>query len=141
MFSFRDFGFQTVFYETVDEVDKYLTVAVVKNSSDFKKVEDLKGKRVCFPEYDGVAWNSVIAKLHNESMLNTCSYDEALKDFFSEICFSNSREPFPENMGKRCMEGFDGDLGALHCLNEDYGDVAFMSKNSLEQFRKGTVFL
>lgn len=100
-------------------------------------IEDLRGKRACFPEYDGVAWNSVISKLREKGLLNKCSYDEALNDFFGDICVG-SNEALPEIFKNKCAnELYQGDFGALQCLNHDIGDVAFVSKNNLEKFKEG----
>lgn len=125
---------KTVFYETVNEADKYVTVAVVRNDSSINKIQDLKGMKACFPEYDGVAWNSVIKELHDKKLLQNCPFEQGLVAFFDEICIGGQSK-----LRNSCKANqYTGDMGALRCLTDKTGDVAFVSKNNLHKFKEGT---
>lgn len=127
----KKYNLSTLFYETVSNDKKYLTVAVVKPDSGIKKFEDLRGKKACFPVYDGVAWNTVKNTMFNRSLISTCSLDDDIASFFGSSCVPGTGI---ETLEKICEDDFDGEYGALHCLISGKGDVAFVSQNSISNF-------
>lgn len=66
---FRQYNLKTLFYETVADPRKYITVTVSRKNNQFKRIEDLKGMKACFPSYDGVAWHSVIYALQKKGII------------------------------------------------------------------------
>ena len=137
MFYFSDHHLHTLFYETVREEDKYITVVLVKKSLKINSFEDLKGRKACFPVYDGIAWNSVVQVLNKEKLLNTCPYTKAMAEFFGDSCVPNVPEQYRGTLGKGCTsEGYQDDYGAIKCLNNG-GEVAFVSRNSFKKFLNG----
>lgn len=137
--SSSEFNLKTLFYETVNEEDKYITVAVVKKkNTNINYLEDLEGKKACFPVYDGVAWNSVVHHLKKNSLLKTCPFTDGLSQFFGESCVPDLPKGAPRKLKENCIgTKYRGDIGALNCLNDDIGDVAFVSRNTLNKFILG----
>lgn len=129
---------KTVFFETVNDDDKYITVAVVDSNSKIDTFQDLRGKKACFPNFDGVAWNSVIYTLKNSNLLDSCPFNQSMGNFFGDSCVPNLPNSLPNSLKRICKsEMFNGDEGALRCLNEGHGDVAFVSRNNLMKYKKG----
>ncbi|CAH1175627.1 unnamed protein product [Phaedon cochleariae] len=130
------FNLKTLFYETVLDTEKYLTVAVTRPGSDIKSLEDLRGAKACFPKYDGVAWNTMKQHLFAIGAIESCPLDGGMAEFFGPSCVP----AFPDELGggrmkEKCQgDGFDGEFGALHCLSSEVGDVAFVSENSIRKF-------
>lgn len=113
---------------------KYITVAVVKADSGIHSLNDLRGKRACFPNYEGAAYMSTWEALHNLSLARP-----------SEQCGSNGLERFfsPNsctwNGDKTCQDKYRGDVGALRCLADGSGDVAFTELAVFQNFTKGKI--
>ncbi|KAK9878957.1 hypothetical protein WA026_003776 [Henosepilachna vigintioctopunctata] len=130
----NSYQLKTLFYETVRDENKYLTVAVSKRNSGFSSLEDLEGTKACFPMYDGVAWNTVAYTLKKNNLLPTCPEIEGMANFFGQSCVPGlvKNESY-ESLNGNCDE-FKGDDGAIRCLLQDVGSVAFVSKNSLKNF-------
>ncbi|XP_048517219.1 transferrin [Dendroctonus ponderosae] len=130
----RDFKLSTLFYETVPDANKYTTVAVTKKGSKFKSIKDLQGAKACFPVYGGIAWNSAVHALQKRRLIG-CNINAEMANFFGPSCVPGITENESENLWKQCQSDFEGDMGALHCLASGIGDVAFVSSNSIDQFR------
>lgn len=129
------YNLQTLFYETVHDADKYLTVGVTRSNVEINTWEDLRGKKSCFPSYDGVAWNAVKYHLFNESIIKYCPLDREMAFFFGRSCTPNLPTSFPQQTTELCQgSSFNGDYGALDCLTLGIGDVAFVSKNALSTY-------
>lgn len=129
------YNLKTLFYETVLDNDKYLTVAVTRPNVKIDTWKDLSGKKACFPIYDGVAWNTVKHYLSDQGLIGNCSLDMEMSKFFGPSCTPNLPDSLTSNMGHNCkVNNFSGDLGALHCLSSGVGDIAFVSKNSISKF-------
>ncbi|GJQ77040.1 hypothetical protein Trydic_g23613 [Trypoxylus dichotomus] len=130
----REYNLKTLFYEAVNDDGKYLTVPVINRISKIETFADLKGKRACFPMYDGVAWNTVIHELSERKLISTCPYEEAVANFFGDSCvpdipqnYSKLRKLCPPNVVR-------DDVGALDCVKNGVADVAFVSENSLRSY-------
>ncbi|XP_060523755.1 transferrin [Cylas formicarius] len=135
----RDFKLKTLFYETAKDEDKYVSVAVTRKGTKFDGFKDLRGAKACFATYDGVAWHSTIRTLQKLGLIGNCSVNEALAKYFGPSCVPGiPKNESLENLWKTCQDGFDGDLGALHCLSSGIGDVAFVSRNSIKAFVSGS---
>uniref|UniRef100_A0A6P7F5N0 Transferrin n=1 Tax=Diabrotica virgifera virgifera TaxID=50390 RepID=A0A6P7F5N0_DIAVI len=130
------YNLTTLFYETVLDNEKYITVAATTSKTKMTSMEDVRGKKICFPVYDGVAWNTVKNVLFNKSVIHNCPLDKEMANFFGPSCTPGvpKRSGF-EKLEELCQgDTFDGELGALHCLASGKGDVAFVSQNSISKF-------
>lgn len=108
-------------------------MAVVKKNSTIQQIADLKDRTACFPEYDGIAWNTMINELVFNKLINRC-YKDGFEEYFGEICVNDDYNG--DKLNKTCQsEKYRGDFGALRCLNDDIGEVAFVSRNNFEKFQ------
>ncbi|XP_040283641.1 uncharacterized protein LOC120997603 isoform X5 [Bufo bufo] len=130
--------------EDPDPVTCHYAVAVVKKSSTLQ-FNQLKGKRSCHSAVGKTAgWIAPLYKLYKKNLLlwekpEEKSFEKAASEFFSVSCAPGAKE---ENLCKQCAgkedkckrspgELYYGDEGALRCLREDKGDVAFLEDIAL----------
>lgn len=114
---------------------KYMTVAVVKAGSDIHSVSDLRGKRVCFPSFEGAAYMSAWETFRNLSLTRLdgpCPSAKSLEHFFGHDSCTWTE-------GKKCEDKYRGDLGALRCLVEGRGDVAFTDLAVFQNLTQGHI--
>ncbi|XP_023309775.1 transferrin [Anoplophora glabripennis] len=131
----KEYNLTTLFYETVNVDEKYITVAVTKPESNIKTFADLRGKKACFPVYDGVAWNTVKKVLFDKQLIKNCPLEKEITNFFGPSCTPGLPDNLSGSMKKTCQEDtFNGEFGALQCLSSGAGDVAFVSRNSIKKF-------
>lgn len=134
----------------------YYTVAVVRKTSTFKSLHDLKGAKACFPRYLGVAYYSALSTLIQNQLIqaNDCPRVSALVNFFGASCLPGVADRANEegiatdvkekacslcdggiNAFARCSRSDDarrGDFGALKCLSSSNGgEVAFVRQDAL----------
>ncbi|KAJ8938556.1 hypothetical protein NQ314_011445 [Rhamnusium bicolor] len=129
------YNLKTLFYETVNVDQKYITVAVTRPDSDITNFEDMRGKKSCFPLYDGVAWNTVKHVLLTKKLIQECPLNNEMAKFFGPSCTPGLPKNESHSLRKNCQEDtFNGEFGALHCLSSGVGDVAFVSRNSIRKF-------
>lgn len=130
----RDFHLQPLLYEyslTIQE--RYIVVAVIRTDTNIHTFADLQGKRACFPEYRGASYMSVLETLQNKSLISRnseCS-PNALDAFFS----ANSCQWRPNQ--NNCDLRYKGEAGALRCLADGRGDVAFVSSEQFQSLING----
>lgn len=111
--------------------DRYTVVAVVKINSDIYNFGDLYKKRACFPSYEGSAYFSVLETIRHIRgiIMEDESYSpNELRDFFSE----SSCTWAPNSV--KCKAKYVGDEGALRCLKDNQGDVAFVDMAVFQQY-------
>nr|UZF13197.1 saxiphilin [Rhinella marina] len=130
--------------EDPDLVKSHYAVAVVKKSSTLQ-FNHLKGKRSCHSAVGKTAgWIAPLYALYKKHFLlwdgsEEKSFEQAASEFFSASCAPGAKE---ENLCKQCAgqedncksspgEPYYGDEGALRCLREDKGDVAFVEHTAL----------
>lgn len=128
---------ESLFYETVNDEDKNIIVAVIREDSEIENFQDLKNAKVCFPTYGGVAWYSTIDVLQSGNLLTKCPWDRGMEDFFSGGCTPDF--PGESHLKKNCRKEYRGDFGALDCLRDRAGDVAFVPSNTLASYIKGAL--
>lgn len=135
----RDYKLKPLFYETVNDIDKYATVALVRTSSTITDFKDLMGRSACFPIYDGVAWNSVAYALNKTQSLTKCPLNSGLANFFGPSCTPGLPKGMPKHMNSACgnQAMYKGEAGAIRCLIHERGDVAFVAESSLYSFLHG----
>ncbi|CAG9863748.1 unnamed protein product [Phyllotreta striolata] len=129
----RTYKLKTFLYETVPDAMKHKIVAVTRAGSSISTLDDLKGKKACFPTYDGVAWNVVGKMLRDKKLIENCASDASMTNYFGPSCVPGISNTYQQSCQK---DNFSGDLGALHCLTSETGDVAFVSQNSIADFLK-----
>lgn len=110
--------------------DRYTIVAVVKIGSDIYNFDDLFKKRACLPSYEGAAYLSVLETIRHVRRANNdepYSADEVSAYFAKDSC------TWAPNSA-HCKAAYSGDEGALNCLKENRGDVAFVDMAAFQQF-------
>lgn len=110
---------------------RYTIVAVVKSDTEIYNFKDLNGKQACFPSYEGAAFLSVLETINNMTKTEDerhYSANDLLDYFSSESCTWSS-----DDRGN-CDDKYKNDEGALRCLIEGKGHVAFMDMSVFKQF-------
>ncbi|XP_014488934.1 PREDICTED: transferrin [Dinoponera quadriceps] len=126
-------------------------VAVIKNGSPINGFGDLRGKKACRSGY-GHDFSGTIAPVHILRKKGLISEPDEIEDFFSascapgaprdskscELCVGNIKSGNDEVIkATKCKatdaEYYNSGLGALRCLKDDKGDVAFLSFTALMQ--------
>nr|XP_029733414.1 transferrin-like [Aedes albopictus] len=127
----RDYKLKPILYEYSSTLeDKYVVVAVIRAGSKIKTGFDLRGKKACFPSYQGAAYLSVLESLMNHTnFINECT---DVSGYFSASSCNWKAD-------SKCTSVFNGEEGSLRCLLEGNGDVAFMSYATYKKF-KGNEF-
>ncbi|GAB0096723.1 Transferrin [Sergentomyia squamirostris] len=129
----RDYALKPILYEFSSNFDeRYAIVAVVRSESNMKSFEDLRGKRACFPTYEGAAFLSVGETLLNKSLITpSCHLAGDIQNYFSEKSY-NTHSDHVNSHGM-----YQGEEGAIKCLMEDSGDVAFVDIDTWKKFQEG----
>lgn len=132
----RDYKLLPILYEFAIELPgRYAVVAVIRADSKIRTFEDLEDKKACFPNYEGAAFLSVAETLRNLSLTkNGCKAERSIKEFFhSKSCF------WADGDSGLCEDRYRGDEGALKCLAEGHGEVAFMDMSVWKNFTEKTL--
>ncbi|XP_015788305.1 melanotransferrin-like [Tetranychus urticae] len=130
--------------------DYYYSVAVVRRSSSthIKDIQDLKGKKACFPGVNQMAgWALPLARLINDGVLEVKDCNNIVKTaakFFNQSCTPNAlndkNNPSgdnPESICALCHSKCSGSdeyanfEGAFKCLL-DVGDIAFLKHSTVQ---------
>lgn len=133
----RDHNLKPILFEFSKSLhERYSVIAVVKANSDIYNFKQLRGKRACFPSYEGAAYLSVIEtirkKILSDETDDICNAAETIDDFFA----SDSCKWGPGDDGK-CNREYAGDEGALRCIFDNRADVAFLSMDVFKNFTTG----
>lgn len=128
----RQYGLQPLLYEYAKKMqDRYTVLAVVHTDSEIYGFEDLRGKRACFPSFEGGAYLSAlvtIRHIHHQSKQHHFMSQDLTDYFAHDSCTWQSKTQ------GTCDEIYYGDEGALRCLAENRGEVAFVDMNVFQQF-------
>ncbi|GLV43632.1 Transferrin 3 [Carabus blaptoides fortunei] len=144
----RKNNLQNLLYNDKSDKDISSIVAVLPESSNIKTFADLKGKKACFPEYQGLAWISFVETARKHKVLeNSCDYGKSVSEFFSKLCAPGAKDTYHKrtdgtNVYSICALCNDNcqaaesnkyykDAGALQCLKENNADVAFFKMQAL----------
>lgn len=142
-------------------------MAVVKKSSSFQSIADLRGAKSCHTGYGRTAgWNVPLYTLLSKGLVSkdSCPYTSALSTFFSGgscvpgalAAENNPDSQNPESLCARCAgnldatvndpawkcsasnnESFFGYQGAFRCLATGEGDVAFVKHTTVSENTDG----
>lgn len=145
------FNLTTAVYLETSLQQNYLILAIVRAGSNITSIASLKGKKACFPIYNGLAWNAFISVAKKESLLPSLyPHSKAVSAFFSEVCTPGIRDSInkqsnitvPQNLYSLCInksnetknetefinnDKYFGDLGAFSCLGDMASDVTFVN--------------
>ncbi|XP_012252753.2 transferrin [Athalia rosae] len=154
----RDFNLKPIVAEKYSEgatkLSEQAAVAVVKKTSTIQNLADLKTKKSCHSGFKGdfAGWS---APAHALKAANLITNPTELSEFFSAGCAPGA--PQESKLCTQCVgdkassddkviqatkckridaESYNGDLGALRCLIDDNGDVAFLSITALHKLDK-----
>ncbi|XP_067210522.1 transferrin isoform X2 [Linepithema humile] len=122
--------------------------AIVRLSSSFKTLRDLKGFKAVFTGYRSVGWNAFTSVMRNESQENwDCSDTQAISNFFANSCVlgleNKDKNVLPSNLHSLCVKDGEAsdDATAFHYLTSGIVDVAFVDLNVVENITKPGDFL
>ena len=148
----------TVIYADIDGEQSNVVLAVIKNSasSKFSSLQDLKGKKACFPEYGGISWMSflnVVRATNLTSGSESCDFKQIASEIWSEACVpgiedsdhkllqkSSKADGDSKKLCSLCSEFncqaneeniFFRDNGAFRCIERDVADIAFIKPKNL----------
>nr|XP_012214970.1 PREDICTED: transferrin-like [Linepithema humile] len=145
------YGLSTVLYSETDIDKNSEIIAVVREPKDadypVKSFNDLKNRKACFPEYGGTGWLSFVNLARTSGLISSkaCDYPTLVSKFLSGACTpgiddaDHSRSSISTDISSKlcsaCQNNlcavnstnrYYGDKGALRCLSEGAGDVAFV---------------
>ncbi|BES90434.1 TR_FER [Nesidiocoris tenuis] len=139
------YNLSTVFFEDNLLGANYKIIAVLKAQSSATSFKDLKNRKACFPEYNGLAWLGFTNAVRQQGLLGK----KCPESYFSEACapgaqseeFSPNGKRAPSTLCNLCPPSDGGscspnlsrterNLRALQCLDNN-GDVAFINVRAI----------
>ncbi|KAF4517008.1 hypothetical protein B566_EDAN009681 [Ephemera danica] len=135
-------GLKVLLYEQPRTPNELYLVSAVVTNPNLRKLDDLKGKRACFPTYNGASWQLTLAALKEKKQVpERCDSDEkSMLSYFSSVCVAHNSSNLASSVPLCSEQTYKGDeldaasadLAALRCLAEGRGDVAFVSNGTVE---------
>ncbi|GBP36275.1 Transferrin [Eumeta japonica] len=139
----RSYSLQPLLFEFTPIFEQLNTVVPYVRKGSFDKMADLRGKRAAFPQYDGVAWHSVIRYLTNRTEIESCNVAH-LAEYFGESCApgveraEHVRGDIRDKFSKTCREEADRSANkeyeALRSVVEGRSDVAFINLRTYKEY-------
>lgn len=132
----REYQLQPILYEFAKNIShRYAVTAVVRADSGINSVADLRNKRACFPHFEDATFLSALEMIrvshHGEHDPQRHFTTNQLLAFFSESsCTWHSSD------SGHCSDIYRGDEGALRCLLDNRGDVAFVDMLVYQKFQR-----
>ncbi|KAI5637697.1 transferrin domain-containing protein [Phthorimaea operculella] len=138
----KKYNLHPVFHEVYgDKKTPNYAVAVVKKGTTYNNIGDLRGKRSChnpFGTFSGL--QAPLFYLINKKLINSDHCIKNMADFFSGgACLpgvdkleNNPTGADVANLKKQCSS--DNDNNPMKCLQENRGDVAFVSSADLSNY-------
>ncbi|XP_033895625.3 otolith matrix protein 1-like [Acipenser ruthenus] len=142
-------------YNAIDGISYYVVALARKSSSDISMLE-MHERSSCHPGIQTtVGWTVPIGFLMNTSQISVdeqCNFPKAVGDFFGYSCVPGVKDPEydpkgnnPKNLCEACIgddndgnicandpsERHFGEAGALRCVAENLGDVAFVKHSTV----------
>ena len=143
-------------YSDTDNEKSKVVLAVVKDSPSpkIKSLQDLKGKKACFPEYGGISWMSFLKVVRDNELVpdsKSCDYKKIASEIWSEACvpgindnehslLQRSSKADSSSLCSLCStysceanenNVFFQDNGAFRCIETDVADIAFIKPKNL----------
>ncbi|KAH9415000.1 Mfi2p [Dermatophagoides pteronyssinus] len=139
----------------IESNDPQYSVAVVRSNSDLSMLSQMKHKRSCHSGFGHLAsWTIPIGSLIRDELVEptSCNRAQIIVDYFSASCVPGAADARinPNGTGvkqlcSQCIgderghhhcdldfgERFSGEDGAIRCLVEGRGDVAFVSHDTI----------
>ncbi|KAL6420546.1 hypothetical protein ACFW04_014876 [Cataglyphis niger] len=153
------YDLSTVLYSETEMDKNSVIIAVVRESEDnnypIKSFHDLKNRKACFPEYGGISWLSFtnIARTNGIISSKSCDYSLLVSKLLSGACSpgiedaDHTRIPIPTDVSSKLCSAcryqnntscavnetnrYYSDKGAIQCLSEGAGDVAFVEARNI----------
>lgn len=77
--------------------------------------------------------------MYKKNLVGNCASDDAMAEFFGPSCVPNIKN---KKLYEMCENSNieDSEMEAIRCLTSGRGDVAFISKNSLQKFVNSNFF-
>lgn len=150
----RVFGLTTVLYCETESERNSVIIAAVREPSDIKSFQDIKGRKACFPEYAGISWLSFVNIARKNGIISSksCDYPLLVSKLFSGACTPGIKDrdhsrttasaDVTTKLCSACTSSnntscaadetnrYYNDIGAMQCLAESAGDVAFVEKRN-----------
>ncbi|XP_072758245.1 transferrin-like [Anoplolepis gracilipes] len=148
------YDLSTVLYSETEMDKNSITIAVVREPKDdnypVKTFHDLRNRKACFPEYGGISWLSFINIARTSGIISSksCNYPLLVSKLLSGACTpgiedaDHSRTAVPADISSKLCSAcryqnntscavnetnrYYSDKGAMRCLSEGAGDVAFV---------------
>jgi len=153
MYIYRIYGLSTILYSETEMDRNSVIIAVVPEPKDnnypVKSLDDLKDRKVCFPEYSGIGWLSFVYTVRTNGIISdSCNYPLSIFELLSGACTpgiedaDHSRTAASTRISTKlcsaCLHQnntscavnetnrYYGDKGAMRCISEGAGDVAIV---------------
>lgn len=84
------------------ELDKFASVAIlVKADADYHTLENLRGRKVCMPEFGGIASVAFLNNLKANNLIDNseCNLGKLMADHFSDSCIPGARDTLHDPQG------------------------------------------
>ncbi|GIY75757.1 transferrin [Caerostris darwini] len=130
----RYYGLQPIASELYNGSDAtYYAVAVLRSASDANKLADLRGLRSCHTGIGRTAgWVMPVGTLISDGLI---SAGENCHHAQSRHCIGD--EQGQHKCARDSKERYSGYAGALRCLAEGHGDVAFVKHKTVPDYTDG----
>ncbi|XP_067128089.1 transferrin-like [Centruroides vittatus] len=149
-------------YGKLDEGATYYAVAVIPSNSEINELEDLRGLESCHTGIGRTAgWVMPVGFLTSKGLISKSQCDKAaaIAAFFSASCVPGANNPKynPSGSGadklcqqcigdvngeNKCARGsterYSGYSGALRCLAENGGQIAFVKHTTVSEYTDGS---
>lgn len=159
----KTFGLSGLIYQDSDNDRAYRILAVVRAESGIKQLSDLKQKSACFPEFGGLAWTAWVDAARSRKLLpKKCPSSDAASEYLYRACAPGADDSLhnpnsntktrtslcalcpdvnrdgvtPNPSVSKCgtyNNSYFADAGAMRCLNDKRGDVAFVDLRALTE--------
>lgn len=120
-----------------NDLNRY--VAIVKRSSPYKSLKDLKGAKACFTRYESIGWNSFVIAMKDILKEDwDCSDIKAVGNFFGDSCvpgLSSKTKDVPRNLYSLCNDNVNAgdDISTMSCLKSGLADVVFVNLKNVRK--------
>ena len=113
------------------KIDSSIASAYLDGDIDTNPYSLLEGKTSCHSEWMSLAGMVMpVGYLIDEGYMNNVNDSKNIDDLNNTILsFFNPNSSIPEN-----GSSYHGNLGALKCLSDDFGDIAFVEEGYLESY-------